>query len=124
MPATEMVVMVAVLVAAVLTVISLIRLLAMAITHRTIRRAMADHPEAAQSLLAQLASPNPADGDSRLSVILIAVGVAMVVGSLIIGDPSWMHYAIAAASFPLIVGTALWLRLFVSERMRRRGSSQ
>ena len=124
MPATEMVVMVAVLVAAVLTVISLIRLLAMAITHRTIRRAMADHPEAAQSLLAQLASPNPADGDSRLSVILIAVGVAMVVGSLIIGDPSWMHYASAAASFPLIVGTALWLRLFVSERMRRRGSSQ
>jgi hypothetical protein len=48
----------------------------------------------------------------------------MVVASLIIGDPSWMHYAIAAACFPLIVGTALWLRLFVTERARRRGSAQ
>ena len=124
MPATEMVVMVAVLVAAVLTVISLIRLLAMVITHRTIRRAMADNPELAEPLLAQLASPNPTDSDSRLSVILVAVGAAMVVGSVIIGDPSWMHYAIAAACFPLIVGTALWLRQFIVERMRRRGPTQ
>lgn len=124
MPATEMVVMVGVLVAAVLTVLSLIRLLAMAITHRTIRRAVADNPELAEPLLAQLASPNDAENDSRLSVILVAVGAAIVVGSIIIGDPAWMHYAIAAACFPLIVGTALWLRQFIVERMRRRGSSQ
>jgi hypothetical protein len=124
MPPTEMVVMVGVLVAALLTVLSLIRLLAMAMTHKTIRRAMADNPELAQPLLAQLASPNPADGDSRLSIILIAVGAAMVVGSVIINDPAWMHYAIAAAGFPLIVGTALWLRLFIAERTRRRGTSE
>jgi hypothetical protein len=35
-----------------------------------------------------------------------------------------MHYAIAGACFPLIVGTALWLRLFMLERARRRGSGQ
>jgi hypothetical protein len=124
MPASEMVVMIAVATAAVLTIISLIRLAALAITHRTIRRAMVDNPEAAQPLLAALAEPKGNDGDARLSAILVAVGVAMVVGSIIIGDPAWMHYAIAAACFPLIVGTALWLRLFITERMRRRGSSQ
>lgn len=124
MPASEMVVMIAVATAAVLTILSLIRLAAMAITHRTIRRAMADNPDAAQPLLAALAAPKGNDGDARLSVILVAIGAAMVVGSIIIGDPAWMHYAIAAACFPLIVGTALWLRLFIVERMQRRGSSQ
>ena len=124
MPATEMVVMVGVLIAALLTVISLIRLAAMAMTHKTIRRAMAENPEAAQPLLAQLVAPRDNEGDARLSVILVAVGAAIVVGSIIIGDPAWMHYAIAAACFPLIVGTALWLRQFIVERMRRRGSSQ
>jgi len=124
MPATEMVVTIGVATAVMLTLISLIRLAAMAITHRTIRRAMVDNPDAAEPLLAQLAAPKGNDGDARLSVILVAVGIAMVVGSIIIGDPAWMHYAIAAACFPLIVGTALWLRLFITERMRRRGSSE
>ena len=123
MPATEMVLAIGVATAVMLTLISIIRLVATAIVHRTIRRALADNPEAAQPLLAQLAAPKMND-DSRLSIILVAIGIAMVVGSTIIGDPAWMHYAIAAACFPLIVGTALWLRQFIVERMRRRGSSE
>jgi hypothetical protein len=43
---------------------------------------------------------------------------------VIINDPSWIHYAVAGASFPLIVGTALWLRLFFIERAGRRGSAE
>ena len=124
MPATEMVVTIGVATAIMLTLISLIRLAAMAMMHRTIRRAMTENPDAAQPLLAQLAAPKNNDGDARLSVILVAIGIATVVGSIIIGDPDWMHYAIAAACFPLIVGTALWLRQFIVGRMRRRGSSQ
>jgi hypothetical protein len=124
MPATEMVVMVAVVTALALSFISVLRLFAMWIGHRTIRRAVEKDPDAAQPLLAQLAAPGSDEGDHRLSVILVAVGIAMVVASLIIGDPAWMHYAIAGACFPLIVGTALWLRLFMLERARRRGSGQ
>ena len=66
MPATEMVVTIGVATAVMLTLISLIRLAAMAITHRTIRRAMVDNPDAAEPLLAQLAAPKGNDGDARL----------------------------------------------------------
>lgn len=124
MPATEMVVMVAVVAAVVLGFISIIRLLAMWIAHRTILRAVERNPDMAQPLLTRLATPGGGEGDERLSVILVAVGIAIVVASTIINDPAWMHYAIAAASFPLIVGTALWLRQFIMERARRRGSGQ
>ena len=124
MPLTEMVVMVAVVAAVVLGFISVIRLLAMWITHRTMLRAVERNPDSAQPLLAQLAAPKGEEGDERLSIILVSVGIAMVVASIIINDRAWMHYAIAAACFPLIVGTALWLRQFIMERTRRRGSGQ
>ena len=124
MPATEMIVMVAAFSALALSFISLVRLLGTWIAHRTLRKAVEKNPDAVHPLLAQLGAPRPSEGDDRLSVILVAVGIAMVVGSLVIGDPSWMHYAIAAACFPLIVGTALWLRLFILERARRRESQQ
>jgi hypothetical protein len=35
-----------------------------------------------------------------------------------------MHYAIAGALFPLIVGTALWLRLYVMARAQRRAAGR
>lgn len=124
MPFTEMVVMVAVVAALALGFISAIRLLSTWIAHRTIRKAVERNPEAAQPLLDRLADPKRDEGDERLSVILVAIGIAMVVGSIIINDASWMHYAIAAACFPLIVGTALWLRQFMSERAQRRDSGQ
>jgi hypothetical protein len=119
-----MIVMVAAFSALALSFISLVRLLGTWIAHRTLRKAVERNPDAVPPLLAQLGAPRQAEGDDRLSVILVAVGVAMVVASLIIGDPDWMHYAIAAACFPLIVGTALWLRLFILERTRRRESQQ
>ena len=124
MPATEMVVMIAVCTALALAFINLLRLLGLWISHRTIRRAVDKNPDMAEPLLAQLAAPKTSEGDSRLSVILVALGVAMIVGSVIINDPSWMHYAVAGACFPLIVGTALWLRLHMMERARRRGAAE
>lgn len=124
MPATEMIVMIAICTALVLAFISLLRLIGLWISHRTIRRAVDKDPDMAQPLLAQLAAPRGNDGDERLSVILVSIGIAIVVGSVIINDSSWMHYAVAGACFPLIVGTALWLRLFMHERARRRGTGQ
>jgi hypothetical protein len=125
MPLTEMTVMIAVVAAMVLGFVHLVRLVGTVILHRTVRRVVDKDPASAQGLIAQLAQPaGPRTGDDRLSVILIAFGIAMIAASLVIGDPAWMHYAIAGALFPLIVGTALWLRLYFIERAGRRGSQQ
>jgi hypothetical protein len=124
MPTTEMVAMVAVVAALALGFINIVRLLGTLVLHRTIRKMAERDPEGAQTLVAQLAQPRAADGDDRLSTILVAIGIAMIVGSIVVGDPRWMHYAIAGALFPLIVGTALWLRQYMIERARRRGSQQ
>ena len=124
MPTTEMVVMVAITAALVLAFVNIVRLIGTLVMHRTIRKMAERDPEAAQSLLTRIAQPAERGGDDRLSTILIAIGIAMIVGSIVVGDPRWMHYAIAGALFPLIVGTALWLRQYMIERARRRGSQQ
>jgi hypothetical protein len=45
--------------------------------------------------------------------------VVMIAASIIVNDPAWIHYGVAAALFPLLVGTALWLRLFIQRRTQR-----
>jgi hypothetical protein len=125
MPDTEMIVMVAAFAAATLAFVHVVRLIGTAIVHRTIRRIVDKDPTAAESLLDRLGAPSSErTGDDRLSVLLIAFGVAMLAASLIIGDPKWLHYAAAGASFPLIIGTALWLRLFFLVRAQKRGIEQ
>ena len=124
MPTTEMIVMIAAFAALALSFINVLRLIGTAITHRTIRKAAEKDPAAVQPLIAALAAPENEAGDHRLSVILVAVGIAMVVASLMIGEPDIVHYGSAAAVFPLIIGTALWLRLYLLQRARRRGSEQ
>ena len=124
MPTTEMVVMVAITAALVLAFVNIVRLIGTLVMHRTIRKMAERDPEAAQSLLTRIAQPAERGGDDRLSTILIAIGIAMIVGSIVVGDPRWMHYAVAGALFPLIVGTALWLRQYMIERARRRASQQ
>jgi hypothetical protein len=124
MPATEMIVMIAVVSALALSFIHLVRLVATAIMHKTIRRVVERDPGSAEAMIARLGSPPERSGDDRLSTILVAVGIAMIAASVIINDPGWMHYAIAGACFPLIVGTALWLRLFLLERAKRRAARQ
>ena len=67
----------------------------------------------------RLGDPSSVGDDDRFSTILIAVGVAMIAASIVVGDPRWLHYGVAAALFPLLVGTALWLRLFIQRRAQR-----
>jgi type IV secretory pathway TraG/TraD family ATPase VirD4 len=124
MPTTEMIVTIAVTAAVVLAFIHLLRFFATAILHKTVRKLVEREPERAESLIAQLGQPREASGDDRLSVILIAVGIAMIAASVVVNDPSWMHYAVAGALFPLIIGTALWLRAHFIERARRRGRAE
>lgn len=119
MPFTEMVVLIAAFSAMALGGIHLLRLFGAMIMHRTIRKAIDRDPNAAEPLLTRLTAPVEASGDDRTATLLIAFGIAMVVSSLVVGDPDWMHYAIAGAVFPLIIGTALWLRHYMVNRSQR-----
>jgi peptidoglycan/LPS O-acetylase OafA/YrhL len=124
MPATEMIVMVAIVSALVLGFIHLVRLVGTVVLHKTVRRVADRNPESAEGLIEQLMQPRAEGGDDRLSTILVAVGIAMIAASVVINDPAWMHYAIAGALFPLIVGTALWLRLYIIRRAGRRAEGR
>ena len=119
MPFTEMVVIVSLFAAVCLGAIHLMRLVSTGILHRTVRKAIDKDPQAAEPLLAQLSTPESGTDDDRTATLLIAFGIAMVAGSLIIGDPSWVHYGIAGAIFPLVIGTALWLRHYMINRSPR-----
>ena len=126
MPATEMVVMITLFSAVTLGVIQLLRLIGTAVTHATIRKAIDKDPASAEPLLERLAAPpKPPADDDRLAIILVALGVAMIGGSLIADDTGlWMRYAIGGALFPLLIGAALWLRHYAIERARRRGQPE
>lgn len=126
MPFTEMVVMIAAFSALALGAVHVLRLLGTMILHRTIRKAIDRDPHAAEPLLERLSAPVEAkeSGDDRTATLLIAFGVAMVVSSLVVGDPAWMSYAIAGAVFPLIIGSALWLRHYAINRSRRTDSAE
>lgn len=123
MPATEMIVMIAAFSAMVLAAIHVLRLLGTLAVHRTLRKAIEVDPGSAGPLLETLETPREQKGDDRLSILLIAFGIAMVAASLVIGDPTWMHYGVAAALFPLIMGSALGLRVYILNRNRARGSA-
>ena len=124
MPLTEMTVMVAIIAALILGFIQVLRLAASAMLHRTIRKAVEKEPASAEPLLARLAAPRSTPDDDRLAIILVALGLAMVAASAVIGDEGIMRVGIAAAMFPLFVGGALWLRFRTAEQARRRGEQQ
>jgi hypothetical protein len=125
MPWSEMLVMITAFAAMALIVIHVLRLIGVAVMHRTIRKTIDRDPAAAEPLLTRLTAPVEAKGgDDRTATLLIAFGVAMVVASLVIGDSNWIRYPIAGAVFPLIIGVALWLRHYALNRSRRTDSAE
>ena len=120
MPTTEMVVIVAITAALVLGFIAIVRLIAVIITHKTMRQAIESKPELAEGLLEKITHRRERHGDDRLALVLIAIGIAMALSALIATD-DWedIRVAIAAALFPLLVGGTLWFRFQAIERARR-----
>lgn len=105
--------------------ISLFRLFATMITHRTLRKAIETNPQMAETLLAKLTARREGAGDDRIAIILIAIGIAMVAGSLIaVDDRGMIRLFVGAALFPLLVGGALWLRFRAVERAKRRDRAE
>ena len=122
MPATEMIVSIAVVSSLVVAFVHLLRLAGTAMTHRTIRQAIERDPSSAEQLLSRLGKSEPVDGDDRLAVVLVALGLAMIGASLIAGEVGdWTRYGVGGALFPLIIGAALWLRHYAIQRARRHG---
>ena len=121
MPATEMIVSVAVAAVIALIVIQLFRLFQTAIRHKTVRKVIEKDPGIAEKAIEELSkAPEPA-GDDRLGLILLALGIATLAASFTAGDTGgWTDYGIGGALFPLLVGAALWLRHVMAERARRR----
>ena len=123
MPATEMIVTIAVVAGFALVAIQLLRLAEAALRHKTVRRVIDRDPAVAERLIGELDAPKVRGGDDRLGIILVAFGVAMIGASIIAGGiGGWIQYGVAGALFPLIVGAALWLRHHAIERARRGDS--
>ena len=120
MTGTEMIVMLAAFSALALVAIQLLRLAGVAVRHKTVRKLVDRDPVAAERLIDGLDAPKEQAGDDRLGIILVALGVAMIGASILVGHRGdWTDYGLAGALFPLIVGAALWLRHYVIERARR-----
>ena len=119
MPITEMIVGVSAGLFFLVAFIQVVQFGVTVVQHKTARRVVDRDPAAANALLAQLGEPVERS-DDRLAVILVALGTAMIAATLVIADPDWMRYGIAAALFPLIVGAALWLRFRALQRASAR----
>lgn len=125
MPWTEAVVTITIVSALALLFIALFRLLSTLITHRTIRKAVETDPKLAEELLQKLTVKKERQGDDKLAMVLVAIGVAMAVAPIIaVDDRGIVRFAIAAALFPLLVGATLWLRSRAVERARRRDRAE
>lgn len=125
MPTTEMVGFVAVIAALVLGFISVLRLIATMIMHRTIRRVVEKSPELAEGMLDRLTGRQEASGEDRLAIILIAIGIAMIGGTLIaVDDPGLIRAAVGASLFPLLIGGGLWLRFRAAKRAGQRAGAE
>jgi len=120
MPTTEMVVTVAIVAAIALAFIHLMRLITMTLFHKTVRALVERDPAQAQAVIAQLGERRTRSGDQRIAIILIALAIAMALATLIaVDDPGVIRQGLAASLFPLLVGCALWLHLYLVERRRR-----
>lgn len=122
MPTTEMIVMVSIIAALALSFIQILRLVNAGLLHKTVRKLVERDPEHAQALISKLGEPPARSGDDRLAIILLAIGLAMAAGTVIaIDDPGLVRFGIAASLFPLSVGAALWLRIYLERRRRASG---
>ena len=125
MPATEMILAVAIVAAIAAGLIAILRLVGTMITHKTIRRLVEVDPSHIDSVLAQITVSQESAGDDRVGVILIAIGLAVLGASFTAGSTGgWTDYGVGASLFPLLTGAALCLRQYFVARSRRSASGE
>ncbi|WP_162888056.1 hypothetical protein [Sphingomonas mesophila] len=124
MPVTEMILGMTAGCLLLIGAIQILRLIQTWITHKTIRRTIDKDPSLAVGMLARLGEPGSSAGDDRTGVVLIAIGLAMIGATVLVGDATWLRYGLGAALFPLLVGGALWLRQSLAERAAQRAAGE
>jgi hypothetical protein len=106
----------------VLIVAQLARLLRASMQHRTIREAISRDNQSVSALLETLDRDErqPTGGnDDRTGLVLVALGAALFLYTLIQGDAEGLRNVGAAAIFPILVGGALLGRYHLGRRARR-----
>lgn len=109
-----------------LALMLLARLLQSLMIHLALRKAIvANHP-VADELVDRInrpferAGPPELPGDDRNGMVLIAIGLALAAGGLVIGGDQFIRLALAGSFFPLFVGVALFVRRRMVDRAIQR----
>ncbi|HYJ29256.1 MAG TPA: hypothetical protein VEW25_02825 [Allosphingosinicella sp.] len=108
---------------AVLIVTQLARLLRAWMHHRTLREAISRDNSSVPELLGALdqEQPTPGGGDERTGFVLIALGVALFLYSLVSVELRDIGPVAGAALFPILVGAALLVRFYIARKRARQG---
>lgn len=123
MPATEMMVTMALGLFFLLGFIFILRHIQAWMVHKTLRDAIGKDSAHVGLLVDRIgrydsAAQAGSGTDDRTGLILLALGAATAGFSLVVGDMEWLRYGLGAALFPALVGAALLIRY----RMQRRSA--
>ncbi|HEX8512477.1 MAG TPA: hypothetical protein VF688_05160 [Allosphingosinicella sp.] len=121
MPATEMIVTMAVGLFFLLGFIFILRLIQAWMVHKTLREAIGKDSAHVGGLVDRIGrydsgGARAGSGDDRTGLILLALGAATAGFSLIAGEVEWLRYGLGAALFPALVGAALLIRYRMQSR--------
>ena len=90
-------------------------------THETLRRAIEQGQPLTPELIDRVdTTPEPGAIDQRIGFVLVAAALALISAGLIQGDGEKLRNMATAGIFPLFVGGALLLRLWLSRRRETR----
>jgi hypothetical protein len=100
-----------------------LRLIQAAMLHKTLRNAIKRDSAVAETLVERIGGGGDvgtpriiASSDDRTGMVLIALGLALVGFSLIVGDEEWLRYGVGSGLFPILVGAALLFRHYLLGR--------
>jgi len=86
-------------------------------THKTLRKAIEQGQPLTPELMDRLdATPEPGAIDQRIGFVLVAAAMALISAGAIQGDVEKFRNMATAGIFPLFVGGALLLRLWLTRR--------
>lgn len=102
-----------------------LRLVEIWLVHRSFREAIQRDSAVAATLVERLETSESRNarqrGDDRTGLLLIAIGLALVGFTLLIGDDRWARFGLGSALFPIFAGTVLLGRHIWIRRVAGRG---
>lgn len=104
-----------------------LRLVEIWLLHRSFREAIQRDSAVAAILVERLETSESRNsrqrGDDRTGLLLIAIGLALVGFTLLIGDERWARFGVGSALFPIFAGIVLLGRHIWIRRVAGRGGA-